>query len=289
VPGCSDTLYPGGSHPAARPGLLDLRAARPDSALKESVAADEEAAAIRRLVTLLGSPAAPAAVPDQALPASFARIVITPGGPKPARVRLSHAGPICRGDLTALLAHPRWGVTEQVAGRRCVIVGEEDGTLRAYDRCGDAVPVPVAAQALARLGGSFIIDGAAPTHDPTGAYVAFDYLARHGASLRALPYEERSTRLAATFFEAGLIPQAGATLARLVPTAPGLGLLIPAVTAATKTAVLAAVATAGGAGIVLRHLDGPSLPGDTRHDLIWPLSGGLDFPLPAPQAWIGAY
>ena len=162
-------------------------------------------------------------------------------------------------------------MTEQVNGRRCVIVGEEDGTLRAYNRAGGEVAVPAAALALARLGGSFIIDGAALEGDQAGGYRAFDYLARYGAWLRARPYEERIARLAAAFADAALIAQAGATPARTIPTVTGLGLLIPASTVADKAAVLAEISASGGVGIILRDLDGPSIAGDTPYDLTWPI------------------
>src|SRR4029079_15271099 len=88
--------------------------------------------------------------------------------------------------------------------------------------------------------------------------------------------EERIARLAADFLCAGLIGQAGATVARMIPTVPGLGLLFPAVTEADKRAVLAEVAATGGEGIIFRDLDGPSLPGDTRHELKWKLKAEID-------------
>jgi ATP-dependent DNA ligase len=191
-------------------------------------------------------------------------------------VRLSHVLPLRKGDLETLLAHPRRGVTEKVNGRRCVIVGEEDGTLRAFNRTGGEVAVPAAALALARLGGSFIIDGEAMERDQAGAFYAFDYLARHGASLRSLPYEERITRLTADLLGAGLIDQAGPTVTRMVSTVPGLGLLFPAMTEAEKRAVLAEVEAAGGEGVIFRDLDGPSIPGDTRYEQKWKLKGELD-------------
>ena len=246
-----------------------------------TLTAEEAAAAIRHILGVLGGPDGhPALTPDGGAGAPARSVlpglVVAPNGPQRPRVRLSHVLPIRKEDLSALLAHPRRGVTEKVNGRRCVIVGEEDGTLRAYNRTGGVVAVPAAALALARLGGSFIIDGEALERDQAGAYLAFDYLARHGASLRSLPYEERIARLTADFLCAGLIAQAGATVARMVQTIPGLGLLFPAVTTADKAAVLAEVEAAGGEGIILRDLDGPSIPGDTRHELKWKLKGELD-------------
>ncbi len=254
---------------------LDALADDPDATLT----AAEAAAALRHIWTVLGgADGHPALAPADGTrpPPALTGVIIPPGGPKPQRVRLSHVRPIRPGTLDALLADPRQGVTEKMNGRRCVIVGEEDGTLRAYNRQGYEVAVPAAAAALARLGGSFIVDGEALERDHAGAFIAFDYLARHSASLRSLPYAERIARLVADFLGARLIDQAGATVARMVPTVPGLGLLFPATTAADKRAVLAEVAAAGGEGIIVRDLDGPSLPGDTRHELKWKLKGELD-------------
>ncbi len=246
-----------------------------------TLTADEAAAAIRHILAVLGGPDGhPALAPNGGTapaPAALAGIVVAPDAPKPPRVRLSHVLPIRKGDLAALLAQPRRGVTEKVNGRRCVLVGEENGTLRAYNRTGGEVAVPAAAQALARLGGSFIIDGEAMERDQAGAFYAFDYLARNGASLRSRPYEERIARLVADFLSARLIAEAGATVARMVPTVPGLGLLFPAAgTAEAKAAVLAEVEAAGGEGIIIRNLDGPSIPGDTRYEQKWKLKGELD-------------
>src|SRR5215213_6066664 len=86
----------------------------------------EEAATVRLIRAVLDGPAAYAAEADGAAPpAALTGIVITPATPRPARVRLSQALPLSQGELAGLLADPCWGVTEQVSGQRCVIVGEE--------------------------------------------------------------------------------------------------------------------------------------------------------------------
>jgi ATP-dependent DNA ligase len=132
--------------------------------------------------------------------------------------------------------------------------------------------------ALGRLGGTFLIDGERLEGSLAGTYVAFDLLEWGGEDLRPLPYRERIARLETALRDAGALASGAPTLARAAAAAqvPGFALLVPATTPEEKRAVLAEVRAAGGEGIIVRTLAGPSEPGDTRHERKHKLQASMD-------------
>jgi predicted DNA-binding WGR domain protein len=162
--------------------------------------------------------------------------------------------------LEAAIDDPAVGLTEKVNGERCALKSDGE-TLTAYNRLGKALPgLPRGASVLLRLGEPFLIDG---EWLPDG-YAAFDLLELGGDDLRPAPYLRRITRLREVLLDAHLSWGGSATRAGdAAPMTPGLWLLVPARDAVEKRAAVEAIREAGGEGVVLRHLDAPSLPGKT--------------------------
>lgn len=182
------------------------------------------------------------------------------------RIVVSHVTALREGDLADCLNSATYGITEKVNGTRCALA-IDGNTLRAYNRRGVEQPtVPEAAEPLARLREQFAIDGERMEGDNAGGYVIFDLLEWGGESVRDWPYCRRVERLNDELVSAGLIKQAGATVARTTSSVPGLALLIPSTEQEDKQAVVSEVMRMGGEGIIVRTLDAPSLQGDTRYE-----------------------
>jgi hypothetical protein len=151
-----------------------------------------------------------------------------------------------------------YGVSEKVDGERCLV--EFDGThLRAYNRKGKAVSLPPdGAQALRRLGSSFVVDGERLTREHAGEYVVFDVLEQDGQNQLALPYRSRMTQLVRNMHRAGLLLHTHLTPtlreARGASAVAGLSVLLVVRGARAQTAIQS-IQTAGGEGVVLRRLD----------------------------------
>ena len=182
------------------------------------------------------------------------------------RIIVSHITALRDADLAACLSSASYGVTEKVNGTRCVLAF--DGTtLRAYNRRGVEQPtVPEATKPLARLREQFVVDGERLEGDNAGGYVIFDLLEWGGQSVHDWPYSRRVEKLNDELIGAGLIKQAGASVARNAPAVPGLALLIPAIKEEDKRTLISEVKQSGGEGIIVRTLAAPSLQGDTRHE-----------------------
>lgn len=164
--------------------------------------------------------------------------------------------------LEAALTDPAVGITEKVNGERCVVRWDEDA-LTAYNRLGKALPgLPHGAQALTAVGTPFVVDG---EWLPNG-YAMFDLLEQDGVSVRHLAYRQRLERLKGLVLRPGLVRDCGARLALTIADADGLALLDYEVAEAYKRALVKRVQEDGGEGVVLRALEGPSLPGNTPHE-----------------------
>jgi ATP-dependent DNA ligase len=162
--------------------------------------------------------------------------------------------------LDSAIDDPAVGLTEKVNGERCALKSDGE-TLTAYNRLGKALPgLPRSAGTLLRLGEPFLIDG---EWLPDG-YCAFDLLALGGDDLRPLPYLKRISLLRRALQQTQLSYGGSPTKAGdPSPLVPGLWLLFPARDPVEKRAAVESVREAGGEGVVLRHLDAPSLPGKT--------------------------
>ena len=166
-------------------------------------------------------------------------------------------------DLEAAIADPTIGLTEKVNGERCALKSDGEA-LTAFNRLGKALPgLPRGASVLLRLGEPFVLDG---EWLPDG-YAAFDLLELGTTDLRPRPYLHRVSRLRSVLMDADLSWGGSPTkLGDPAPLTPGLWLLFPARDAVEKRASVEAVREAGGEGVVLRHLDAPSLPGRTPYE-----------------------
>jgi ATP-dependent DNA ligase len=188
-----------------------------------------------------------------------------------ARVIVSHLTAASDEDLAAALRDEDvTGLSEKANGARLVLERTAEGELRAYNRRGiRSASIPEGALALAAASMPFLIDGERMEAELAGMFVMFDILERDGVDLRERPYRERIALLERLVAEHGAIdgvePLVGPALAgRGRPGA--LALLTPAVTPAEKEATVRAVRASGGEGLVIRHLNGPSLAGDTRYE-----------------------
>jgi hypothetical protein len=194
------------------------------------------------------------------------------------RVIVSHVTPISDTQLAACMDDPAYGVTEKVDGTRCVLEYDDNSkALRAYNRRGQEQPaVPDAAPSLIQLGCPFLIDSERMEGGKAGEYVMFDLLEWQGEDVRSWPYSRRIATLENALRDANLIGWGGATVARAGQVVPGLTLLVPAVTPEDKAQVLAEVQSAGGEGIIVRALHGPSVTGNTRYELKYKLLAEID-------------
>ena len=195
-----------------------------------------------------------------------------PGGARAQpRVIVSHLTVASEADLEAALRDEGvMAVTEKVNGARCSLERTAEGELRAYNRRGQrGTGIPDGALVLATAPMPFLIDGERMEGELAGMFVMFDLLELDGVDLRDRPYRERIALLERLVAEHGATngaqPLVGPALAGRA-RAGALALLTPAVTPAEKEATARAVRESGGEGLVIRHLDGPSLAGDTRFE-----------------------
>lgn len=189
---------------------------------------------------------------------------------------VSHVLPMRREELEAAIENPHIGITEKVNGVRCPVQCK-NGVLTSYNRLGQAQPtLPRGVEALLDLEKDFLIDGERMRE----GYVMFDLLEWDGQSIRSLPYEERITALVVAIEEAAtILEQYGPCQEDSIPATPeaeGLALLSPATFSHMKQATVRLVEQAGGEGVILRDLRGPSVQGNTKYERKVKFQGEID-------------
>lgn len=200
--------------------------------------------------------------------ASVTATAATPLAGDAARVVVNHVTMLRDSDLAGCLASLDYGVTEKANGTRCV-VSFDGTTLRSFNRRGiEQLTVPDAAQALASLGFSFVLDGERMEGAHAGGYVIFDALELFGESVRNLSYLRRIETLSGILCGATdqfLLQSAGPRICDSQSDVPGLALLVPATSAEDKRDVLVDVLEAGGEGVIIRTLSASYAQGNDKH------------------------
>lgn len=193
---------------------------------------------------------------------------ITPTITKTSEYVTSHVLPLDWAEVEAAISSPLYGITEKVNGERCLVTCDTQGNLAAYNRKGVKVStVPEAAQALAKLGHQFVVDGERMTGEEAGHYVVFDLLEWQGQDVRSWPYSKRIATLEEAMQAANLITQGLPIrlLALSLSMIPGLCLLVAETDAQECRQLIAEIQAAGLEGIIVRTMNAPYQPGDTRH------------------------
>lgn len=193
----------------------------------------------------------------------------TPTASTLARVIVSHVTPIRASvHYDQYIESLAWGMTEKVNGVRFPIEKKGD-QLIGYNRKGMAqYDVPDGAKALRALDVDCLIDGERMEGDSAGQYVMFDLLEIDGESIRHRPYEYRIRLLENLMCRMYGIQDFGH------PTVTGMGymdnqlrLLTPALTPGTKRKYFDRIQDNGGEGVIFRKTDGPSIAGNTPHEI----------------------
>lgn len=191
----------------------------------------------------------------------------TPGNPPPVLASTpktshyitAHVLPLTADELEAALYDPRQGLSEKINGERTLIACDCH-TLTAYNRKGQQISlVPTGAQPLLRIGIPCLLDGERLAGDAMGAYVCFDVLEWHGASVRHRPYEQRIELIrAAATIAAAVGPEMP------VITAHSFYVLTADTDLLRGRSLCTRIQGRGGEGVILRDMDAPYQEGDTE-------------------------